>query len=109
MKLLPLYLQLKIKHVQFVLPVWHAAAHVKTCEKAYSLKYKDGVGKVDGEGIERTWAALNPFANSTKEMGSGRREDFLDDAIGAMNFEKCIQMGTFSKNEYWSLLTVSVA
>ncbi|KAJ7016358.1 hypothetical protein C8F04DRAFT_1202398 [Mycena alexandri] len=40
--------------IQFALPVWHAAAHEITCQTQNSLSYTTGVGRTDGEGIERT-------------------------------------------------------
>ncbi|KAF7316401.1 CxC2 domain-containing protein [Mycena indigotica] len=33
------------------------------------LSYLEGVGRTDGEGIERTWSVLNPVSFATKEMG----------------------------------------
>ncbi|KAJ7050759.1 hypothetical protein C8F01DRAFT_1000163 [Mycena amicta] len=59
--------------IGFGLPVWHAAAHESSCQAANSLTHAVGVGRTDGEGIERTWAILNPISFSTKEMGEGNR------------------------------------
>ncbi|KAJ7813185.1 hypothetical protein B0H13DRAFT_2469210, partial [Mycena leptocephala] len=79
--------------IQFGLPVWHAAAHEKSCEAQNSLTYSEGVGRTDGEGIERTWSALNPVAWATKEMGKGARHDALEDRIDHHNWEKNIGLG----------------
>jgi hypothetical protein len=51
----------KIK-VQYALPVWHAGSHNEDCQDENSLSFKVGVGKTDGEGVERTWLVLNPAA-----------------------------------------------
>ncbi|KAJ7081907.1 hypothetical protein C8R43DRAFT_909756 [Mycena crocata] len=64
--------------IQYALPVWHAAAHEVSCQTQNSLSYKVGVGRTDGEGIERTWAILNPLGFSTKEMGDGARHDAIE-------------------------------
>ncbi|KAJ6455636.1 hypothetical protein C8R47DRAFT_1228133 [Mycena vitilis] len=78
----------------FGLPVWHAAAHEKSCQVQNSLTYVDGVGRTDGEGIERTWSHLNPLAWATKEMRMGARHDALEDKIDHLNFEKNIGQET---------------
>ncbi|KAJ7186909.1 hypothetical protein C8R46DRAFT_1206901 [Mycena filopes] len=76
------------------LPVWHAAAHERTCQAQNSLSYVPGVGRTDGEGIERTWADFNPLSWATKEMGAGARHDAIEDKIDHHNFEKNINQGT---------------
>ncbi|KAJ7079051.1 hypothetical protein C8R43DRAFT_1143320 [Mycena crocata] len=80
--------------VQFGLPVWHAAAHARKCQVQNSLSYQLGVGRTDGEGIERMWSCLNPLAWATKEMGAGARHDAIEDKIDHMNFEKNIGQET---------------
>ncbi|KAJ7687974.1 hypothetical protein B0H16DRAFT_1753198 [Mycena metata] len=79
--------------IQFALPVWHAAAHEVTCQMENSLSYTAGVGRTDGEGIERTWAILNPLGFSTKEMGAGARHDVLENKVDHINWEKNIGQG----------------
>ncbi|KAJ7093629.1 hypothetical protein C8R43DRAFT_908083 [Mycena crocata] len=79
--------------IQFALPVWHAVAHEISCQSQNSLSYAVGVGRTDGEGIERTWAVLNPIAYSTKEMGDGARHDSIENKIDHLNFEKNIGQG----------------
>ncbi|KAJ7017143.1 hypothetical protein C8F04DRAFT_979864 [Mycena alexandri] len=79
--------------IQFALPVWHAAAHELKCQTENSLSYAVGVGRTDGEGIERTWAILNPLGYSTKEMGSGARHDALENKVDHINWEKNIGQG----------------
>ncbi|KAJ6460704.1 hypothetical protein C8R47DRAFT_1226206 [Mycena vitilis] len=79
--------------IQFALPVWHAAAHETSCQSQNLLSYTEGVGRTDGEGIERTWAVLNPLGFSTKEMGYGARQDALENKIDHLNFEKNIKEG----------------
>ncbi|KAJ7819725.1 hypothetical protein B0H13DRAFT_1661205 [Mycena leptocephala] len=74
--------------IQFALPVWHAVAHEVKCQTQNSLSYAVGVGRTDGEGIERTWAVLNPVGFSTKEMGEGARHDAIENKVDHLNFEK---------------------
>ncbi|KAJ7456847.1 hypothetical protein B0H11DRAFT_2243727 [Mycena galericulata] len=79
--------------VQCGLPVWHASSHEKECSNENSLSFLVGVGKSDGEGVERTWADLNPAAFHTKEMGIGNRADTLEDKIDSHNFLKNLTHG----------------
>ncbi|KAF8216257.1 hypothetical protein K438DRAFT_1954884 [Mycena galopus ATCC 62051] len=79
--------------IVFALPIWHAAAHEIECQTQNSLSYAEGVGRTDGEGIERTWAVLNPLGFSTKEMGNGARHDAIEDKVDHLNFEKNIGQG----------------
>ncbi|KAJ6589802.1 hypothetical protein B0H10DRAFT_1961237 [Mycena sp. CBHHK59/15] len=58
-----------------------------------SLSFKPGVGKSDDEGVEHTWAMLNPVTYHTKNMGKGHREDVLEDKINNHNFLKNISQG----------------
>ncbi|KAJ6451562.1 hypothetical protein C8R45DRAFT_1057108 [Mycena sanguinolenta] len=79
--------------VQCALPVWHAGTHDEECETANSLSFKQGVGKSDGEGIEQTWAVLNPASYHTKDMSKGNRMDMLEDKIDSHNFLKNLGLG----------------
>ncbi|KAJ7436806.1 hypothetical protein B0H11DRAFT_1754347 [Mycena galericulata] len=81
-------LDLTKTELQTGLPVWHASSHELDCSNKNSLSFLPGVGKSDGEGVERTWAVLNPAAFHTKEMGYGNRADALEDKIDAHNFQK---------------------
>ncbi|KAG1869682.1 hypothetical protein C8R48DRAFT_746879 [Suillus tomentosus] len=71
-----------------LLSVFHAPAHEEKCSTPHSLNLMPGVGRTDGEGIERNWAEMNRVANSTKEMGPGSRHDTLDDHFGHHNWRK---------------------
>ncbi|CAK5273727.1 unnamed protein product [Mycena citricolor] len=90
MKRLPseLHLPLKDLEVQCGLPVWHAASHNSECQNANSLSFKPGVGKTDGEGIERVWSTLNPTGYATRTSSLGSRADVLEEKIDHNNFMK---------------------
>ncbi|KAJ7088008.1 hypothetical protein B0H15DRAFT_949821 [Mycena belliarum] len=79
--------------IQYALPVWHAASHNDECQNQNSLSFKPGVGKSDGEGVERTWSVLNPAAYATKDMGRGNRADSLEGKIDNHNFLKNVGQG----------------
>ncbi|KAJ7126214.1 hypothetical protein C8R44DRAFT_618370 [Mycena epipterygia] len=79
--------------LQCALPVWHASSHNEECKNANSLSFKPGVGKSDGEGVERTWSVLNPAAFSTKDAGRGLRADILEGKIDNHNHLKNLGQG----------------
>ncbi|KAK6971927.1 CxC2 domain-containing protein [Favolaschia claudopus] len=79
--------------VQYALPVWHASSHNEDCQNENSLSFRVGVGKTDGEGVERTWSVLNPAAFSTKDAGGGVRADVLEGKIDNHNFLKNLGQG----------------
>ncbi|KAF7317544.1 CxC2 domain-containing protein [Mycena kentingensis (nom. inval.)] len=79
--------------VQYGLPIWHSNSHIVECANENKLQHQPGVGKADGEGVERLWANLNPAALATKEMGLGNRADTLDDRLDNHNFLKNMRQG----------------
>ncbi|KAF9023545.1 hypothetical protein BDZ89DRAFT_955582, partial [Hymenopellis radicata] len=84
---------LDLPEIQWGLPIWHGGAHEISCETAESLKYKKGVGKTDGEGIERVWSVLNPMSYMTREEQPGARHDDIEDKVDKHNFGKNIHLG----------------
>ncbi|KAK7052398.1 CxC2 domain-containing protein [Favolaschia claudopus] len=72
----------------FALPVWHAAAHERSCQAQNSLTYTKGVGRTDGEGIERMWSRFNTLGWASREMLRGGRSDAIDDRLDHHNWEK---------------------
>ena len=80
--------------LKFCLPVWLGAIHEESCRSVNSLKYHHGVGRTDGEGIERIWSILNSISYATKEMGEGTRHDAIEDKSDSINFGKNISQRT---------------
>ncbi|KAK6988081.1 CxC2 domain-containing protein [Favolaschia claudopus] len=95
MKQLPreMHLPLQDINIQFGLPVWHAASHNEDCQNQNSLSFRPGVGRSDGEGVERTWSGLNPAALSTKDAGTGVRADAMEAKIDNHNYLKNVGQG----------------
>lgn len=83
--------QLKLK---WAVPKFHLLAHGPKCQSPYSYNLMFGVGRTHGEGIETGWSDLNGAALSTREMASAARHEILDDALGAINWRKLINIGT---------------
>ncbi|KAF9004860.1 hypothetical protein BDZ89DRAFT_1049367 [Hymenopellis radicata] len=83
---------LDLPEIQWGLPIWHGGPHEISCETAESLKYKEGVGKTDGEGIERVWSVLNPMSYMMREEQPGAHHDDIEDKVDKHNFGKNIHL-----------------
>ncbi|KAJ7494558.1 hypothetical protein B0H11DRAFT_1716969 [Mycena galericulata] len=79
--------------VIFKVPKFHLPPHVKKCHGPYSFNYTKGVGRTDGEGVERNWSWLNWAARSISVMGPGARDDTIDDLCGFSNWKKTVDLG----------------
>ncbi|EJT96499.1 hypothetical protein DACRYDRAFT_112705 [Dacryopinax primogenitus] len=73
----------------------HAAGHSEDCQYTHSLGFTDGVGRSDGEGVERPWAELNQLGGSTREMTYGHHQEVIEDHLHFWNFVKSSQMCTY--------------
>ncbi|KAJ7169308.1 hypothetical protein C8R43DRAFT_876185 [Mycena crocata] len=79
--------------MQFKVPKFHLPPHVKKCHAPFSFNFTKGVGRTDGEGVERNWSWLNMIARSISVMGPGSREDTIDDFCGFANWRKTVGLG----------------
>ncbi|KAF8122930.1 hypothetical protein K438DRAFT_1651868, partial [Mycena galopus ATCC 62051] len=84
--------------VIFKVPKFHLPLHIPKCHGPYSFNYTKGVGRTDGEGVERNWSWLNSAARSVSVMGPGAREDTIDDLCGFSNWKKTADMGKSFRN-----------
>lgn len=73
----------------------HLKNHIQDCHWRHSLNYTLGVGRWDGEVVERWWSEANQLAGSTKQMNPGHREDTLNDHINDWNRRKMQGFGEF--------------
>ncbi|KAI9056786.1 hypothetical protein FKP32DRAFT_1615644 [Trametes sanguinea] len=90
----PPHLQLDIPEgsLTYVIPKLHYNSHIREGHSPYSLNYRRGCGRNDGEGIERRWWDIQPIASSTKVMGPGQRQGVLEDHWGYANWRKRVDM-----------------
>ncbi|KAF8998463.1 hypothetical protein BDZ89DRAFT_1051589 [Hymenopellis radicata] len=75
------------------IPKGHCPGHQLSCQIQWAMGIQPGVGRTDGEAIERLWAFVPMCASSIKEMGPGSRADTLDDQFGFHNWCKLIGIG----------------
>ncbi|KAF7320575.1 CxC2 domain-containing protein [Mycena chlorophos] len=71
--------------LEFALPVWHAVAHEPSCQAENSLTYLEGVGRTDGEGIERTTNRV--YMPGVAELRA-EEEEFRDSDLPAPKAEE---------------------
>jgi len=69
-------------------PKFHLPAHTPKCHAPFSFNFACGVGRTDGEGVERNWSILNGIASSVSMMGPGGRWDTIDDFCNFANWRK---------------------
>ena len=92
---LPSHLQIELPEgeVRYAIPKYHFNGHKEANHNQYSLNFMKGVGRTDGEEIERGWSRFDGVAASTREMGPGSREETLEDHFEFNNIEKYITLG----------------
>ena len=83
------------RELRFAIPKYHFWGHKGDNNNKFSLNYAQGVGRTDGEEVERNWWRHNAIASSTREMGPGSRHDTLEDHFAWSNFLKTIGLGMF--------------
>ena len=100
---LPEHLRIEIPtggQLRYAIPKFHFRAHKHDSHDQFLLHLAKGVGRVDGEEIERNWSKHNQVAYSTWEMGPGSRHDTLEDHFGSANWNKLVGMGRCSIKAY---------
>ncbi|KAG2205957.1 hypothetical protein INT47_005275, partial [Mucor saturninus] len=75
------------------LPVFHAYAHVISCQSSFNPKNIESYGRTDGEASERLWSSLRPFVTITRPMSQANKRLTLTLAIRHRNMEKKWGMG----------------
>ncbi|KAJ7600453.1 hypothetical protein C8J56DRAFT_1038093 [Mycena floridula] len=93
-------LDLILKLFRFAILKLHIMGHEVACQREFNLNYMVGIGRTDGEGVERPWASIGPVATSTREMGPGHRHDTLDDHWRDWNWRKIVASGKLLKRRH---------
>ncbi|CCA75618.1 hypothetical protein PIIN_09609 [Serendipita indica DSM 11827] len=91
---LPHILQPFPMSLTWLVPKFHLISHQAKCQVKYSFNYCPGVGRTDGEAIERFWSAHNILGSSTKRMTPESRMDTLNFHFNDWNWQKLRRMGS---------------
>lgn len=78
--------------LRWAIPKKHWGVHGPDHSR-WSLNFLKEVARTHGEGIETSWAHMNPVAVSTREMAPGMRHETLDSHWGSWNWQKVINLG----------------
>ncbi|CAO3644813.1 unnamed protein product [Mucor hiemalis] len=76
----------------YAVSVFHAFAHIMSCQMKYHPKYINGFGHTDGEGCERLWSYLNGFIPISRSMTKDNRRFLLTDAVEHFNTKKMLEI-----------------
>lgn len=79
--------------LRYAIPKYHIRGHREADHSQYNFNLLPGVGKTEGEEVERNWSRQMGTAASTREMGPGSRHDTLEDHFNWNNEEKYIRLG----------------
>jgi hypothetical protein len=91
---------------KFLIPKFHLTSHKEECQVKYSLNYYKGVGRSDGEGLERFWSPHNHLSSSTSKMTPGFRLDTLNLHFTDWNMCKSNNMGIGCDISTWKYTNV---
>ncbi|KAL0563734.1 hypothetical protein V5O48_018330 [Marasmius crinis-equi] len=105
----PSYMQLPSNlTVLFKVPKFHLPAHGLACLAKFAFNYTEGVGKTDGEGVERTWSWLNGCARSLSMMTVGARWETMDDFTNFWNWKKTTNLVNLLLNKMVAAISEGV-
>lgn len=92
---LPAHIQIELpdSNVRYAIPKYHLNGHKEDNHNQFSLNFMRGVGRTDGEEVERGWSRFDGTAASTREMGPGSREETLEDHFEFNNMDKYFGLG----------------
>ncbi|KIJ44923.1 hypothetical protein M422DRAFT_167627, partial [Sphaerobolus stellatus SS14] len=76
-------------------PKKHIVGHIQECQIRFPCDYKEGFGRVYGEGVEAIWAEDNQQSSSLREMNPGMRQDVTEDNHLFWNTRKTQEIGMF--------------
>ncbi|KAI1783076.1 hypothetical protein LXA43DRAFT_977289 [Ganoderma leucocontextum] len=76
--------------ISYVVPKLHYTSHKPEGHSPFSLNFRLGSGRLDGEGIEHRWC--------TRVMGPGARQGVLEDQLNYSNWRKMVELPTTLRN-----------
>ncbi|KAI9347884.1 hypothetical protein BD770DRAFT_446414 [Pilaira anomala] len=88
--------QLKDKGAIYAVPIFHAFAHVMSCQLKYHPRYVKGFGNADGEGSEIYWSYTDGFIPMIRSMTKDNRHFLLTEA--ALHFTNLKMMELHNLN-----------
>ncbi|CAE6509660.1 unnamed protein product [Rhizoctonia solani] len=84
------------------IPKFHIQGHTQECKVRWSLNNMPHVGRMEGEGVERGWAAFNQTSGSNSEKSPAFRHDSMNYLLNSWNLEKRDRMGPYLDEHFKS-------
>lgn len=88
-----LHIDLSVGEIRYAIPKYHFNVHKEKGHNQFSLNLMEGVGRTDGEEVERNWSQHDGTAANTREMGPGFCEDTLESHFDYANWRKLTGLG----------------
>ncbi|KAI0682315.1 hypothetical protein BC835DRAFT_1311595, partial [Cytidiella melzeri] len=87
---LPAHVQIGIPSgsIRYAIPKYHFMGHKSKNHHKFSLNVMPGVGRTNGEEIERNWSRHDATSASVRKMGPGLCHDMLEDHFSWANWLK---------------------
>ncbi|KAL9932377.1 hypothetical protein V8E36_008856 [Tilletia maclaganii] len=65
--------------ITWTIPLFHVYGHTYSCHIRYSSRNVEGMGWIDGEGMERVWSSVSELVASTRSMAQTARRFHLEE------------------------------
>ncbi|KAL9931324.1 hypothetical protein V8E36_009834, partial [Tilletia maclaganii] len=65
--------------ITWTIPLFHVYGHTYSCHIRYSPRNVEGMGWIDGEGMERVWSSVSELVASTRSMAQTARRFHLEE------------------------------
>ena len=79
----------------WVIPKLHIQGHTEKCQYIFHLAFTDGVGRTDGESVERRWVDTKEVAVISKDASPASRIDIVNSEHDWSNYVRGVTMGVF--------------
>lgn len=81
------------EQIVWVIPKLHIHGHTESCQYRFHLAFTEGVGRTDGESVERSWVDTKEIAVISKDASPATRIDIINSEHDWSNFVRGVTMG----------------
>ena len=80
--------------VVWVIPKLHIHGHTEMCQYRFHLAFTEGVGRTDGESVERVWVDTKDIAVISKDASPAARTDIINSEHNWANWVRALGLRT---------------
>jgi len=77
----------------WVIPKMHIHGHTERCQYQFHLAFTEGVGRTDGEGVERVWVDTKAIAIISRDASPAARTDIINSEHNWANWVRALNIG----------------